>query len=140
MSNVTTDKIRVLREITKEALSGLRQTVEKIGFPESESVQLKYTDNPLDRSSEIVENGRDSVYHDNIKVVESDSDDFSFSFDQDREQVVVVLSGFWVMHHQLSIRGLGPSDTIRLPLDIPTDKVMTTSEPGAKFVYVQFKA
>ena len=81
----------------------------------------------------------DVSVHDNVRIVESDSESFEWFLDRDKHQVVVVLTGTWTMTHGNSVRTLGPTDTLKVPFGSPVDTIMSASEAGIKFVYIQFK-
>jgi len=117
----TIDRIRVLRKAATDAMSDFRgalKEVARIGVYEAEFKPKT---------------------HDNVRIVESDSEEFEWTLDRDKHQVVVVLTGSWTMKHGKAERELGPTDTLKIPVGSPVDTIMTTDEVGAKFVYVQFK-
>ena len=118
------DKIRVLRTSAQEAVSGFKREIRNIG-------RLEY-----DHVAGVAEQ---PLTHDNVRVIEADCELFVFTLEPDKHQIVVALVGKWTMKHGDSIREMAPPDTVKVPMNPDTPTVMIAEEPGAKFVYIQFK-
>jgi hypothetical protein len=81
----------------------------------------------------------DRLIHDNVKIIEADTDDFDFELDVNKQQVVIVLEGQWGLNDGHDIRTLEVSDVVKIPRGNALAKRLTTCEKGSKFVYVQFR-
>ena len=120
-STMAVDRIRVLRSAAREAVDEFRKIVSDIGSPEHVSMS------------------DDDFRHDNVRIIEADTDDFVFTLDSTKHQVVVVLAGEWTLEYGYASRTLGITDTIKIPINENMDSFMRSKKAGAKFVYVQFK-
>ena len=121
MDNPLIDRIRVLKTTAKSVSVATQNTLRGVG-------KFKYDD------------PRTPVYeHDNVRVVESDSEHFNFDLIRNKHQVVVILSGEWTMCHGETRRAMTVSDVIKVPIGSSVQTSMSTEQKGAKFVYIQFK-